>query len=242
MKQFTFICLTFLSISAAAQQSEGVVYYNQKIDMHRRMATQSAEMKAMIPQFKNNLMMMSFTATQSLYKPVPKEPEDEPEQTYGITIKIQTPQNEAYKNFFVAQKIDLKEFFGKKFLIEDSLRQIPWKLTGESKKILGYDCMKATFVNVQKQNVVGWFAENILSPSGPDAFGGLPGLLLEIDLNDSESVFTATKVELRKLTDGEMKIPSGGKKATPAEYKKIVDDRMKEMGGSNGSSMRIIRN
>ena len=242
MKKFTLFCLTILSVSAFAQQLEGVVYYNQKMDMHRRMTTQSAEIKAMIPQFRSSEMVLSFTTFQSLYKPVPKEEEDEPEAVNGVRIKIQTPQNETYKNFNVAEKTELKTFFGKKFLVEDTLRQLPWKLTDARKKILGYDCTKATCTNAQKQNIVGWFAETIGCPSGPDAYDGLPGLLLEIDVNEGESTFTATKIELRKLKDGELTVSSGGKKTTAAEFKKIVDERMKEMGGSGGSGFKIIRN
>jgi GLPGLI family protein len=51
-----------------------------------------------------------------------------------------------YKNIKDKSFIVDKEFFGKEFLIKDSLTSIPWKLEGESKQIGNYTCFKATAV------------------------------------------------------------------------------------------------
>lgn len=49
-----------------------------------------------------------------------------------------------YKNIKDKSFIVDKEFFGKEFLVKDSLTSIPWKLEGESKQIGNYTCYKAT--------------------------------------------------------------------------------------------------
>jgi GLPGLI family protein len=51
-----------------------------------------------------------------------------------------------YKNAKDKQFIVDKEFFGKEFLIKDSLPKYDWKLEGESKQIGNYTCFKATAV------------------------------------------------------------------------------------------------
>lgn len=51
-----------------------------------------------------------------------------------------------YKNVKDKQVIVDKEFFGKEFLIKDSLPVLQWKLEGETKKIGQYTCFKATAV------------------------------------------------------------------------------------------------
>lgn len=57
-----------------------------------------------------------------------------------------------YKN--VKEKIFMvdKEFAGKEFLIQDSLPKLDWKLTGETKQIGNYMCMKATAVRPVSQS------------------------------------------------------------------------------------------
>jgi GLPGLI family protein len=39
-----------------------------------------------------------------------------------------------------------KEFMGKEFLVKDTLTHYKWQMTGETKQIGGYNCMKATCV------------------------------------------------------------------------------------------------
>lgn len=63
-----------------------------------------------------------------------------------------------------------------------------WTITKETKIIDGYVCYKATtplFVDGKKSedskfNVVAWFAPKIPVPYGPNGYGGLPGLILEL--------------------------------------------------------------
>jgi GLPGLI family protein len=51
-----------------------------------------------------------------------------------------------YKNVKDKQFIVDREFFGKEFLIKDSLPKYDWKMEGESKQIGNYTCFKATAV------------------------------------------------------------------------------------------------
>ena len=63
-----------------------------------------------------------------------------------------------------------------------------WTITKETKEIDGYTCYKATsplFTDGKKSedsklNVVAWFAPKIPVPYGPNGYGGLPGLILEL--------------------------------------------------------------
>ena len=242
MKQILVSLLTLLyfGASATAQSHEGIVHYDQKINMHRRLPDES--MKAMVPEYRTNKMQLALRGAESLYKPVEaNDADEEATDQNGNTMRmvIRVPQNEIYRNFDQKKNVELRELAGQKFLIQEELKQTPWKLTGESKKINGYDCMKATYTQPERnQPVVAWFAEAIPTPSGPAGYGGLPGLILELDVNDGEFIYTATKLDFKKLTNADLKVPSGGKKVTEAEFNKIRDDFMKERGGG----MRIIRN
>lgn len=243
MKKITLSLLLIGAVlQAFGQQNEGVVLYDQKINMHKRMQDES--MKAMVPEFRTNKMQLLIRATESLFKAA-AQPNEEEENTDGngttVRMVIRVPQNETYRNYETQKSVELRELAGQKFLIEDTLRRMPWKLAGETKKIQGYDCMKATMTNkATNQPIVAWFTEAIPVPSGPAGFGGLPGLILEADVNDGDMIYTLTKAEFKKLGAADIKLPSGGKKITEAEFTKKRDEFMKEMGGQGG--IRIIRN
>ena len=245
MKKNTLLLIFALCplLFAFGQQNEGVISYDHKINMHKRLQDES--MKAMVPEFRTNKMQLNIRGSESLFKAAEQQPNEESENSdaNGNTVRmvIRVPQNETYRNYEAQKSIELRELAGQKFLIEDTLRRMPWKLSGETKKIQGYDCMKATMTNkATNQPIVAWFTEAIPVPSGPASFGGLPGLILEVDVNDGDMFYTMSKAEFKKLTGSDLKTPSGGKKITDAEFTKKRDEFMKEMGGQGG--IRIIRN
>ena len=63
-----------------------------------------------------------------------------------------------------------------------------WKLTKESKKINGFVCYKATrtpspdsLEEIDKESpIIAWYTLEIPLPYGPFSYGGLPGLILEL--------------------------------------------------------------
>lgn len=68
-----------------------------------------------------------------------------------------------------------------------------WRLTDESKEILGLVCQKAT-VDFRGREWIVWFAPEIPLPVGPWLLHGLPGLILEARDVSGEVSFTATSV------------------------------------------------
>ncbi len=66
-----------------------------------------------------------------------------------------------------------------------------WEIGKEHKKILGYKCTKAT-TRFRGRNYTAWFADELPLSYGPMKFGGLPGIILEIEDDKGEVHFTAT--------------------------------------------------
>lgn len=52
----------------------------------------------------------------------------------------------------------------------------------------------------KKQKVEGWFAPDLKNNGGPELFFGLPGLILEVNINNGGMIITADKIDLKKLT------------------------------------------
>ena len=234
------ILVAFLSSfgTLKAQKQEGIIDFEQKINMHKRITDEA--IKAMIPEFRSTQHQLFFNANESVYKLLEKdEDEDDSMGGNGVKIKMTMPKNELYRNYTSQKKIDLREMIGKKYLIADTLKTMPWKLGTETKKIKGFECMKATMVNDEtKKNVVAWFTSEIACPSGPENYGTLPGMILEVNVADGEIVYSATNIAFAKLKPNDLKQPTQGKPTTPEEYQKMID----EFKANRSNNIKIMKN
>lgn len=249
MKKVMILLGVLVSLTAAnivfAQTTEGVITYEVKVNLHRRLPPDRQDMKAMIPEFRTTKEQLFFNANESLYKPLI---EDEVEDANsggggGFQIRMQQPNNEFYFDQASRVVVSKQEFMGKNYLIEDSLKLTPWKFGAEVKIIQGYECRQAYYTDEsrpeQKQEITAWYTDKIRPFLGPERFYSLPGAVLAVDINNGERVVVARTIELRELKKNELKRPASGQKTTQEEYRKIVDEQIKQMGGRNGM---IIRN
>lgn len=222
---------------AGAQISEGKIVYEQKIDLHRRM--QDEQMKAMVPQFRTSKFELNFADNQSIYKMQEEEPDiTENTGNGGIVMRFGGANTEYYKNFATRKQVEKRELGDKDYIIEDSLRNINWKLVDETKTILGYHCKKASGKTERGSDVEAWYTEEILLSSGPETFNGLPGMILQVDINKEEFLITAVSVD-KSADKKELRAPSKGKKITPADFAA----KQKELfGNQSGPVMRVINN
>lgn len=254
MKRIVILLGVIASLTAArvvfGQTAEGVITYEVKINMHRRIPKEREEMKAMIPEFRTFKQQLFFKDTESLFKTL-IEDEDEESTTMnggggggGMRMVMRNPNNEIYMNQNSALVLNKQEFMGKEYLIEDSVKVSPWKFGTETKTIQGYECKMAYYTDAsipnRPQEVTAWYTDKIRPFLGPERFNTLPGAVLAVDINNSERIFLAIKVETRSLKKNELKVPSSGEKITQAEFRKIMEERMKQMGGGNGQV--FIRN
>lgn len=160
-----------------------------------------------------------------------------------------------FKNLAEQRYVDQTEFFGKKFLIKDSLENFDWKLGKETKSIGNYICNKATtqrIVTVSKVEssgeevkdttindtieITAWYTMQIPVSHGPAQYGGLPGLILE--LNDGATSMLCTKVSLKAGEALSLAEPDDGEEVSQEEYNEITTEKMEEMrtmyGGRRG--------
>lgn len=240
MKQVLLIFGVLTCLTAAAvgliQQSEGVITYEITINLHRNIPEDRQQMKSMIPEFRTHTAQLFFNANEALFKPV-EEQDAEPQN--GMRMRYRNPKAEIYTRPASLRQVMLKEFMGKKYLIEDTLRMQPWKLLAETKEVNGYTCRKATLVDEEgNRHVVAWYAEGLRPFLGPEEFNTLPGAVIFVDINDGERTITAKNVAFRPLQKGEIKIPDGRNKVTGDEYRAMVRERTERMR-ANGGNIRF---
>jgi GLPGLI family protein len=241
MKKMFFLCLfATASTMIFAQTTEGIITFEEKINLHRRLTDES--MKAMVPEFRTSNMMFYFKGEECMYKPDENEEDEETNASGGgMSMRFRRPQGETYRNLATNKQVSTSEWAGKKYLIEDTLRQRAWKIGTETKKVAGYECMKATFKDTaQKIDVTAWFTMDLALSAGPQTYGSLPGLILEVDSNNGEIVTTAKKIEFKKIKDKDIAAPTKGEKITQAELRKKREEWMKANGGRGGGPGRMI--
>lgn len=245
-----YLLLFWLSLcllaTLKAQTTTGVIQFEEKMNMHRNLPADAGDIRAMIPEFRIMKSELLFSATESLYRNVEEEEEDDDAANNGgMVIKMQRPDAQFYKNLSTGKKADQREFMSKRYLIEDAIEQTPWKVGADTREILGYNCLQAVWndtTSERQRTVVAWFAPDIPVASGPATYGQLPGMILAIDVNNGELLLTATSISLKAPKKDELQAPSKGEKITQEAFKNMMDERIKEMGGSSGRGIRVLRN
>jgi GLPGLI family protein len=125
---------------------------------------------------------------------------------------------------------DYMEMKGKTYIIEDTIPSHKWKILNDMKEVAGHICMNAMIEDpIKQQKIIAWFAQDFPSSAGPERFSGLPGMILELDINEGAVIISADKIEFKKLTK-ELDLPAKvkGKKINEAAFQDIIKKAMDE--------------
>ncbi len=270
MRDFTFkLRLTlfslFISLGAMAQDFQGKAYYFSKSTMN--LGTWGAKMpeaqkKQIQERLKNRLektYILTFNKQESSFKE-----EEKLDAISGATDswgKNFTP-GYSYKNIKTNSLIQNQEFYGKRFLVKDSLTAIAWKLEAESKQIGKYICQKATAMvptaalqwynfswgelrntaaaadgngttkDIPMTQIEAWYTPQIPVSLGPLEYWGLPGLILEVSAGNTTML--CYKIIMNPEEKTSIEAPEKGKVVAKLEYKEIITNKMKEMRNNRG--------
>lgn len=224
---YGLLILVFFIPVTGAQSVNGVVTYNRKTDWVKIMTdlpwmTQEDIDRAMLnwgnsDGGKGTDYNLHFNETSSYYT---RKPIEESEGYYSW-------KSEAFgliRNHKSQKKEDWIELLGKKYRIKDEIPSVKWKILNEIKEVAGYICMKAETIDTVKNQVIhAWFSDAIMLSSGPEGYSGLPGMILELNINDGNAIVTATKVDLT-IADDKLPLPKKmkGKELNTTEFNKIV--------------------
>lgn len=245
MKKISFLLITLSLSSLLHAQNSGTVFYQEKAKLHFNIQGDGPA-PVNLPTERNAYTVLYFTSDASMYMNDPvksQEPVLMDEEVSGdgerVHIRMDAPDNRSYCDLKNNKCVDQRDFMQRKFLIERDLKSSDWKLTGNQKKILNYPCQEATRQDGDKK-ITAWFTAVIPVSSGPSSFSGLPGLILEVIINDGDQTITATSVKAGEVNVAAMVKPKEGKKVTQEEFNNIRDEKMKEMGVENGGGNNVI--
>lgn len=260
MKKILIAGILLTGFLAKAQMKEGKVLYERTVQMQFRGMNPPPE-AANLPKERKDKFELSFTNNQSLWEPVP-EMEENNEMAGGgdgnrVVMRFEGNSDVSHQNFATGKRVTQRELSGKNYLVEDSDQKIAWKMTGVTKEILGHAVQQARAERVgtraimamengemKRQQVadtsiiVAWFAPGIPVPAGPEFQGQLPGLILELDMNNGRIVYKALELSPR-LNTAAVKEPKNGKRITAAEFEKLREKMFEEMRRNMPPGMQI---
>jgi GLPGLI family protein len=213
-------------------QTEGVITYDRKQYWTKMYAELTFLTKDEIEREKATWgkddewitkMKLTFSNDESLYTYLNESGESE-----DGTYTWRQDDFYMYRHHIQARKTDVLTMLGKTYIIEDSLQTPTWKIMNELKEVAGYVCMKAvTEDTLKRQKITAWFSQDLALPVGPENYHGLPGVILELSINNGTVVVEATKVELKK----EATATTTSKTAPEETFAKIDFKKSKKLKG-----------
>lgn len=168
-------------------------------------------------------------------------------ESYFASIKTMTSDNDGtsyklasamlqsnlkyYLNTTSKQKLTEIEAYGKKYILYDSIND--WEISKDQKRIGEYTCYKATTkktsLNSQGEfitEIVAWFTTELPYSFGPIGYGGLPGLILELQ----DGVIKYRVNNINHVNNIKISKPSKGEFVTDKELLEISQNATESRG------------
>ena len=255
MKKNIFLILLFLwgNCIVSAQEFQGIAFYFSKSKMNlgswgARMS--EAQKKQVKERLKNRLektYILSFNTNESVFVE-----EDKIDAISGATDSwgANFARGEQYKNVGENKLVQAQEFYGKRFLVQDQLQSIKWKMESEIREIGGYTCFKATAVvptsdlswfnfswgdlnsnsdsseepEIRLTQIEAWYTLQIPVKHGPAEFWGLPGLILEVSADDTTML--CYEITINPKQRNSIEAPSKGQVISKSDYRAIIIEKI----------------
>ena len=208
------------------------------------------QMEAQMRKMFQKTFTLDFTKSESMYKEEQElDAPKGPSANGGVMVMVMGGDGSSdilYKNISQNRMAHKTELMGKVFLIKDNLVAYDWELTGETKNIGIYTCYKAVYereeesieINMidgevkeekvtKKRTIVAWYTPDVPVSNGPNNYGGLPGLILEV--NDGDLTIVCSEIILNPKEIKEINEPTKGKIVTRKKFGEIAEEKTKEM-------------
>jgi len=186
------------------------------------------EFKRTAPQFGTLNSTLIFNDNKSLFTPI--EPKQPIKDLLGTPLAKQF--NTVYTDMANSKTVTLKDIYGEKIVMSDSLSKITWRLTDETQEVAGYTCRRANGLIQDSVYVVAFYTDKIWMSSGPESFSGLPGMILKVALPYENVIWTATKVITDPVPATAIIAPTTKGKGTTVNRKQLYD-KIKGLVGSS---------
>jgi GLPGLI family protein len=188
------------------------------------------------PQFAKMKSTLTFSKDKSLFTPIV----DETVNDSYINDPAVAQNNIVFNDILNGTSITRKNVFEDYFLVKDSTRKINWKITDETRDILGYTCRRANAIIMDSVYVVAFYTDEIAVSGGPESFTGLPGMILGVALPHDNITWFATKVTDTTIPPAALAPPTKGKAVNNDQLKTTMNEAMKRWGNEGLLYVKIF--
>lgn len=230
------IFLTFFHLNNSNQKLSGEITYGKEIRTDFSGIPVSKEIKD--SKGKTGLeYSLKFSDSEASFK-IKETLNNDFNQGYSFSKSIGGGKGIYYFNGENQTRKRQFEAFGETFLLSNFLNSLDWKITKDTMTIGGFLCRKANAVKIDKRKtktftkpITAWFTTEIPLSYGPIGYNGLPGLILDLDIQN-EVRFYAKTINLKKKY--KISEPTKGIKMTEIEFRA----KSKEMYEARKNSFR----
>lgn len=226
---FILAAALFLLANNAEAQTfvhKAVIEYEVKSNIKKTMGNNSWDemLKENLPTFKTAYYTFTFDDNKSIYK---FDHWDEKAKLPEF-MRRGDEDNNWYADYASDKMIIQKNVFGSMFNIEDSMPNLEWRITTESRNIAGFNCRKAVTKIFDSVYVFAFYTDEITISGGPGSINGLPGMILGVTIPRLFTSWIATKVSVNNVNTASIKPVTAKKYYTNAALKSTIEDRTKD--------------
>ncbi|REE27808.1 GLPGLI family protein [Winogradskyella pacifica] len=205
---------------------DGEFINQEKLEKKKKLSFINNALNEHTEQFKFSLV---FNKEESIFNVEEQMTSDHNSRDFRIAKALIGASRVYYLN--TKSNLSLNQFnaYGQDIIIKDSISNIKWALTKESKVIDGYTCYKANTEKIVinskgtfKTNVIAWYTPDLNYNFGPKGYAGLPGMILE--LNDNKFIYYAFKINLNMANQIKIDKPKKGKIMTKSEFTELENN------------------
>ena len=183
------------------------------------------EMKKSYPKMISETYVMEFNEEKTMYKILKEDPTGK--YVWGRKPSESDVVVKDLRNNQIALQRDI---FEQTYLVKDSMQNYQWRMTNETRTIAGFECRKAVTIICDSVYIVAFYTDEITVSSGPESFGGLPGMILGLAVPRLQITWFATKVELKEPAPAILAPKQKGKTVTWNMYEKDLSKAISDWG------------
>ncbi|WP_282787212.1 GLPGLI family protein [Flavobacterium croceum] len=222
-----YLLFIWLSFSTVAQIKNGSAQYNLTFGEDEKF--KKSEISSFYELAKQNAKFITFTIDFNEKEMVfyTNEYLESDNQNISFSLSFSGVNGVYYKNKFDDFLFNQVEIEGLGNLVVQKDCVYNWNFTNETKMINDFLCYKATTTKTIDSftfPVIAWYCPKIPAPYGPKGYGGLPGLILE--LQERSTLFGLVKIELNKQEAVNIKKPSKGKVVTEKQLEELLEKQI----------------
>lgn len=226
-----------------AQESSSLIIYKKKVNSNLEItknnlpknSTASLMVENAIKNLDNLEYKLSFNKELSIFTENQSLEIDNLNNEISVILSKSFGETEGiFFTMIKTQNLLLqKELDSRIFLIKMPFSEFNWTITSVQKKIGNYICYKATMSftratvsGIKQIPVIAYFTPEIPYSYGPARYVGLPGLVLEVEVDNV--IIYASKIILNKTEKEIIEVPKNGKLITENEFNELTKNAFEQ--------------